>query len=293
MIKRILLISIVIVLIGEVSFAKWVTDSKYKFKINVPDSWSSNSYMDGSDKVYDFYSPDENIAIQLRTFEATAGVTTDLIAEIFEGSYLPEGSKQQSLDDHVSKNGIPGKLGIYSGNYNGNPITMSAFYTVQNGIGYVILVIVPTSMLEQKSPEIQSVTQSFIIDGFGPQNGKKVKSTKLKGISGKVGGSKKQKTPATVTPDIAGRYNFISRSDGLSKVNYHYIDINRNGTYSEKYNPKNSGNYVGGTEGTWKVNGNKLILTHQHGGISDTYEINGSELVRTSGNGVKFKFRKQ
>ena len=155
--KRFMLISFVLVMICEVSYSKWYTDSKYKFKINVPDTWSSNIYTEGTDKIYDFYSPDENIAIQLRTFEATAGVTTELIAEIFEGSYLPEGSKRQSFDDHVSKNGIPGKLGIYTGEFNGNPITMSAFYTVQNGIGYVILVIVPTSMLDQKSPEIQSV----------------------------------------------------------------------------------------------------------------------------------------
>ncbi len=273
--------------------AKWYVDHEFKFKIDVPASWSSNSYMDGTDKIYDFYSPDENIAIQVRAFEAGAEVTTDILAQVYEENMLPAGTQKQSLEDHTSKNGIPGKLGIYTTQYNGIDITISAFYTVQNGYGYAVTVFVPTSMLQQKSPEIKSVTQSFIIEGFESQEVITQQEEKEpSGLNGLLGGTKNNDDQTTVPADITGRYNFISRSDGKSMVNYHYIQINSNGTYSEKYNPKNSGSYVGGTDGSWKVNGNQLILTHQ-GGLSDTYTIDGNKLIRVSDDGTSFTFVKQ
>lgn len=273
--------------------AKWYVDHDFKFKIDVPANWSSNSYMDGTDKIYDFYSPDENIAIQVRAFQAGAGVTTDVLAQVYEENMLPAGTQKQSLDEHTSKNGIPGKLGIYTAKYNGIDITMSAFYTVQNGFGYAVTVIVPTSMLQQKSPEIKSVTQSFIIEGFEPQEEiTQQEEKKPSGLSGLLGGTKSNDDQTAVPADITGRYNFISRSDGKNMVNYHYIDIRSNGTYSEKYQPKNSPNYQGGNDGTWKVNGNTLTLTHKGGGITDTYTIRGSELIRTSDSGITFTFRK-
>ncbi len=273
--------------------AKWYADHEFKFKINVPENWSYNSYVEGTDKVYDFYSPDENIAIQIRTFKAGEGVTTDILAQVYEENILPGNTEKQMLEDHTSKNGIPGKLGVYNTQYNGVDIAMSTFYTVQNGIAYVLTVIVPSSMLEQKSQEIQSVTQSFIIEGFEPQEDiTQQEEKKPSGLSGLLGGTKSNNEQTAVPADITGRYNFISRSDGKSLVNYHYIDIKSNGTYSEKYNPKNSGSYVGGTDGSWKVNGNQLILTHQ-GGLSDTYTIDGNKLIRVSDDGTSFTFIKQ
>jgi len=277
----------IMIMFVTIASAEWITDSDYKFRINIPSSWSASSYTDGTDKIYDFYSPDENIAIQIRAFEATDGVTAELLAQVYESDYLPKGSYKQSLDDHITKNGIPGKLGVYNARYNEMDISMSAFYTVQNGYGYVLLVIVPTHMMEEKGPEIAPVTQSFLIDGFG------IKSIKISGEKGSGIKENPVKTTKNPTADISGRYLFIKRSDGQSLVNYHYIDVNQNGTYSEKYQPKNSGNYVGGTDGTWKLTGDQLVLTHQYGGLSDTYTLRGIELIRVSDDGTVFTFRKQ
>lgn len=272
--------------------AEWVVDHAYKFKIDIPSDWSSSSYMDGTDKVYDFYSPDENIAIQLRAFEAGAGVTNDLLAQVFEQNVLPSGSKKQDLFDHTSKNGIPGKLGVYSAQYNSIEIAISVFYTIQNGYGYALMVIVPSNMLEQKSPEIKAVTRTFMIEGFGSDSNIASQKKKPSGLSGLVGGvSQSSGTGDVSAKNIVGRYNFIKRSDGKSLLNYHYIDIKSNGTYSEKYQPKDSPNYQGGQDGTWKVNGNTLTLTHS-GGITDTYTIRGNELIRVSDDGTSFTFRK-
>lgn len=397
------------------AIAQWQEDSKYGFKINIPTSWSKNSYMDGTDKVYDFYSADENAAVQLRVFEAGTEVTTELLAQIYEENMLPAGTQKQSLVDHTSVNGIPGKQGLYMLQYNGNDVHMANFYTVQNQIGYVLTAIIPSTMLEQKGAEVKQITHSFIIDGFEPV-AKSEKQTKgpsgklggLGGISGGSGGSTGNtpfkvtritladqidannyavssksnfgtKTPEihavieyvgstkqnivvawiyrdterVITKDaytfdagggvgvvslskpnndwpvgeywiefymgetvfkemkftisnqqtgsvgagstngnIAGKYNFIRRSDGKVMTNYHYIIINSNGTYSEKYNPKNSGDYVGGTDGTWDLSGNKLTLIHPGGNIKDYYTVNGNELTRNSSGDLIFTFRK-
>jgi len=104
---------------GNQLFAQWQVDKVNGFKIKLPSQWTKSTYMDGTYKVYDYYSPDENTAVQLRVFHAGAGVTTDLLVQAYEEGMLPAGTQKQSLKDHISKNGISGKQGIYMMNYNG------------------------------------------------------------------------------------------------------------------------------------------------------------------------------
>jgi len=164
-------------------------DSKYKFSIDIPSDWSSSSYMDGTDKVYDYYSPDQNTAIQLRVFDADNRVTTDLLAQVYEASMLPDGTKKTSLEDLVSHNGIPGKQGIYEVNYNGNDVTLATFYTVQNNIGYVLTAIIPNVVYNQKKDEVQAVVRTFRIDGIGsPSQPTKKKKGPTGGLGGTLGG---------------------------------------------------------------------------------------------------------
>ncbi len=300
-----LLITLIFILgISQLS-AKWYIDRQFKCRINVPESWSSNSFMDGSDKVYDFYSPDQNIAVQLRAFDAGNQVTTDLLVQIYEEQMLPAGTKKSGLFDKVSKNGIPGKQGIYTSKYNGIDVAMSAFYAVQNNYGYVLLVIVPTNMMQQKTPEIQKVTQTFMVDGFSApaaqaHSPKQIKPSAsrgqgLAGLSG-LAGSATGNTNASSSSegDVVGTYEFHSRSDGKVLVNYHYLYIRKDGTYTEKYQPKNSGTYVSEKDGRWSKSGNQLTLTHS-GGITDRYQIerNGQILKRTSSKGTVFTFGKR
>lgn len=285
--------------------AKWYIDRQFKCRINVPNSWSSNSFMDGSDKVYDFYSPDQNIAIQLRAFDAGSQVTTDLLIEVYEDQMLPAGTKRSGLFDKTSKNGIPGKQGVYTSTYNGIDVTMSAFYAVPNNNGYVLLVIVPTSMIQEKTAEIQKVTKTFMVDGFSASSSQAHSPTKTKpnasrgqglaGLSG-LAGSTTGNTSASSSAggDVVGTYEFHGRSDGKVLVNYHYLYIRQDGTYTEKYQPKNSGTYVSEKDGTWSKSGNQLTLTHS-GGINDRYQIesNGHILKRTSSKGTVFTFGKR
>lgn len=392
--------------------AQTTRDHQYKFSIDVPMQWSKSSKMDGTDKVYDFYSPDEMAAVQLRTLKAVPGLSLELLIQAFEQNYLPAGYHKESLQDKISENGIPGKQGIYNAAYNGNKLGLSSFYTIQNGYAYVLTAYIAMPSLEKWGNEVKKITKSFVIDGFQknqPQrlahsnhhnqithskqppfmienvllsdqvdqynkaiNPKSNFSTSTPEIFAAMtysGGMNAEftikwiykdwnreisKTTYTIndqngttalsltkpntgwpagnyavqiekdgrtlrsipffvkksgpiisqqssglssisvsgnTGSIIGKYNFISRSDGKKLVNYHYIEIRKDGAYSERYQPKHSPNYSGGQDGTWKLIGNTLTLT-QNGGVSDSYQVNGDILIRTSSDGTQFTFRK-
>ncbi|MBN2340912.1 MAG: carboxypeptidase regulatory-like domain-containing protein, partial [Deltaproteobacteria bacterium] len=89
---------------------------------------------------------------------------------------------------------------------------------------------------------------------------------------------------------VAGKYNFVSRSDGKRLVSYHYILLNSDGTSAEEYSPLNSNGYVSRMTGTWSVSGDTLLLHYRHG--NDTYKVNGNQLVGTSDDGTSFTFVK-
>ncbi len=175
--------------------AQWQEDYQYGFKIQIPHQWSKNSYMDGSDKVYDFYSPDENAAVQLRAFEAGNNLTIDLLAQVYEDNMLPTGSRKESRVAHTTRNGIPGQQGVYMMYYNGVEVAMSAFFTIQNQKAYVLSAMIPVSMLEQKSVEVKSITQSFTINGIQSHTTQKETKAGLRGLTGGTSmGSKKSGT---------------------------------------------------------------------------------------------------
>lgn len=387
--------------------AQWQIDKAYDFKVNVPSSWSKNSYMDGTDKVYDFYSPDENAAVQIRAFEAPQGLTLDLLVNVYEQQMLPAGATKDGTKSHVSKNGIPGKQGTYRFNYNGTQVGMGVFYAIQNGKGYVISAMIPTNMLQQKSKEVKSITESFALlssSGSGgggslsgltggttssgsnnfrvtkitlcdqlDQNNRAVASktefgtktpeihavveyqgytsntitvvwiyensgdrhvitednytfSKGQGGVGVVSLSKPNNdwpvgeywvefkegpqvfkelrffvkqgasglsglTGSTGKGELAGKYSLINSQLQNRDLNYYYIFIRNDGFFDEKYQPKNSGNYVGGGKGTWRRSGNNLILEFDHGS-SHNYSIQGNKLVRKSSDGDTFTFVK-
>ncbi len=186
---NIAVICIILVLVSSNLFAQLQSDSKFGFKINIPSNWSKSSSMDGTDKVFDYASPDQNAAIQLRAFMADARITVDLLAQVNEQNLLPAGTKKLSLSNYTSSNGIPGKQGLYSMNYNGNEVSMAVFYTVQNGKGYVLTAIIPTSMINQKGEEIKRITRSFVIDGFEQQSSSARTENASSRFSGLAGGT--------------------------------------------------------------------------------------------------------
>ncbi|MCD4772250.1 MAG: hypothetical protein K8R41_02565 [Bacteroidales bacterium] len=181
-------------------------DSKYGFKINIPADWSKSSSMDGNDKVYDYYSADQNAAIQLRVFEAGGVVTTEMLAQIFEENMLSAGTQKLSLKNHPM-NGIPCKQGVYLMDYSGVEVGLSAYYFSQNNKCYILTAIIPSSMIQQKGAEMKQILKSFMIDGFeAPANIVK-EDKKPTGLSGLLGGTTNiQKSPANINSGKAKQF---------------------------------------------------------------------------------------
>jgi len=185
--------------ISNETYAQLQQDSKYGFKINIPPNWNKTNYLDGSDEVYDYMSPDENAAVQLRVFEAKPGFTTVLLAQVYEESMLPAGTQKLSLEEYITANGIPSKKGVYLLDYNGNEVGLSALYIVQNNKGYVLTALIPSSMIQQKGAELKKIIKSFMIDGFETPNNIVKEEKKSTGLGGLLGGTKQNNTSSTNT----------------------------------------------------------------------------------------------
>ncbi len=151
-----------VLLFAQTVHAKWHTDNQYKFKINVPDNWSSSSYVEGTDKVYDFISPDENIVLQVRAFEASSDFTVDLIASVFKDAFLTNNGKELTYGDYVL-NSTKGKMGAYTTYFDNQEVVVACFYAIRGGVGYVLWTAVPRDLFDQKSDEVDRVLNTFTV----------------------------------------------------------------------------------------------------------------------------------
>ena len=262
--------------------AQWLHDNQYGFQIRVPAGWSKASHMDGADKVYDFYSAGENAALQIRVFKTDPRITVDLLIQTYEQNMLPKGTKRESLQSHTTKNGIPGKIGIYSFYFNHNLVNMMAFYTVHEGKGYVMTGMVPANITAKEQREadaLQQMISTFRIDKTRP-------------------GSTPVSSGYAASTDrnaIAGTYRLVSRSDNNKTLNYWHITLNRDGTYVDRHQFKGNPPYTTGEEGTWRITGNTpvqvTLYNKYHRNLQTVYEYRNQQLIRKSGNGT-FIFKK-
>ena len=148
------------------SSARWYDDYQFGFRINAPENWLSHSFVEGTDRVWAFVSPDQNVAVRVRAFKHDPHSDISMVISLFE-SEIFGGGQRLALLGHAL-NGIPGKLGAYQGVYNGNQVGVGAFYTVQNGNAYIIWSIIPTHLFTAGSAEADVVTNTFTLTGKSP-----------------------------------------------------------------------------------------------------------------------------
>ena len=159
--KRLIGLLVIIFFAKSILFAGWVEDKEFRFKINIPFTWQQNSFNDGTDRVYAFVSADENLAIRIRAFEVGPNVTLDIIESLFRSNIL--GQCEQLTLQNYNLNGYNGKLGAYRGVYNGISVGAGAFYTIQNGIAYIVWSLAPVRLFDSKINESDAITNTFTI----------------------------------------------------------------------------------------------------------------------------------
>ncbi|MDX9881752.1 MAG: hypothetical protein RBS73_06770 [Prolixibacteraceae bacterium] len=141
--------------------SRWVEDSQMKFKISIPANYQTNQFWDGSDKIHAFVSPDQNVAVRVRSIPVPANATVDLIVQAFSQNIIK--GAQQLVNQAHTLNGLSGKLAAYKWKYNNINVVIGAFYTIENGIAYVVWTMVPENLLGKRSAESDAITNSFTV----------------------------------------------------------------------------------------------------------------------------------
>lgn len=152
-------IFLLFVFISGLLSAQWVVDDGFGFKINVPSDWTRETKTEGTDKIYDFVHPSNNIFLEVRAFKADASVTADAIAQYFESQYLP--SANRIAFENYTLNNTPGKFAGYTMTVNGLDVAIGSFYAVKNGFGYVLWTMIETRLYNQYSGIGDDVLNTF------------------------------------------------------------------------------------------------------------------------------------
>ena len=141
--------------------AQWITDNEYAFKINVPGNWTQESKFDGTDKVYDFLDPTQNVFIEVRAFKVDNGASPDMLAQAFEGQFLS--TAQRVAFEPYTLNNTAGKFAGYTMTIDGLNVGVGTFYAVKNGIGYIMWSMIETRLYNQYSATGDAVMNTFTV----------------------------------------------------------------------------------------------------------------------------------
>jgi hypothetical protein len=141
--------------------SSWVEDSQMKFKIKVPDNYQKNRMTEGTDVVHAFVSPDQNVAVRIRSFPVNANLSVDQIISVFEQNIL-KGSQRLVKNSYVL-NSLKGTLCGYRWRFNNIPVGLGVFYTIQNNTAYVVWSIIPENLFKQRTAESDAIINTFTL----------------------------------------------------------------------------------------------------------------------------------
>lgn len=145
--------------------AIWTIDADLKFKIDVPAGWQRNAFTDEQDKVHAFISPDEYAAVRVRAFKCKPGLTPDILGDAFESRILPLRFQdiRRVVRHPADLNQIEGAVSSLRAVFDGFPVTITAFYTVQNGVAYIVWYAGPTARQDYVRSLAEPVVSTFAI----------------------------------------------------------------------------------------------------------------------------------
>jgi len=141
--------------------SRWIEDAEMKFKISVPSNYQANQFLEGSDKIYAFLSPDQNVAVRIRSFKVSDNTTINDVINAFSQSIITGAS--QLTSEPYTLNGTKGQAVGYSWRYNNVSVVVLVFYTIYSGTAYVVWSLVPENLFSKRSAETDAITNSFTI----------------------------------------------------------------------------------------------------------------------------------
>jgi len=139
----------------------WVQDDQMNFKIQVPSNYQKNRLIEGTDVVHAFLSPDQNVAIRIRSFNVDSKADLQTIIKAFEQNVIV--GSQKLLDDKYVLNSVHGKICGYKWRFNNIPVGLACFFAIENKIAYIVWSIVPEQMFKQRTPETDAIINTFTI----------------------------------------------------------------------------------------------------------------------------------
>ena len=139
----------------------WVQDDQMNFKIQVPSDYQKNRLVEGTDVVHAFLSPDQNVAIRIRSFNVDNKADLKTIIKAFEQNVIV--GAQKLLDDKYVLNSIQGKICGYKWKFNNIPVGLACFFAIENTVAYIVWSIVPEQMFKQRTPETDAIINTFTI----------------------------------------------------------------------------------------------------------------------------------
>lgn len=161
---------------------RWIEDQQMKFKIMVPNNYQTNDFWDGTDKIHAFVSPDQNVAVRVRSIPVQSNITTEMIVQVFSQNIIK--GAQQLVKQAYTLNGMNGIMAAYKWKYNKINVVIGAFYTIQNSIAYVVWTMVPENLLAKRNAESDAITNSFVVLNANSQAPAPVQSGGLGNLGG-------------------------------------------------------------------------------------------------------------
>lgn len=157
-----LLITLGVLLSFEtIAQTRWIEDTQMNFKIQVPSNYRTNQFLEGTDKIHAFLSPDQNVSVRVRSFKVQESVSVETIMQLF-GQSIISGSSVLINQDYTL-NGLNGKLAGYRWRYNNINVIIAAFFTIQESIGYVVWAMLPEHLYSARVAEADAITNTFNI----------------------------------------------------------------------------------------------------------------------------------
>jgi hypothetical protein len=193
------------------SQSRWIEDSQMNFKIQVPSNYQANQFWEGSDKIHAFLSPDQNVAVRVRTFNVNNNTSLTQVVQLFSRDII-KGAAQLVSQPHTL-NGMDGNLSGYKWTYNNISVIVAAFTTIQEGRAYVVWTLIPENLFATRNSESDAITNTFTVSRNLTASNPPVSNPPVSPPTTST------TPPPSNTPPLSG-YNFITYVSGDAYIEY-------------------------------------------------------------------------